>query len=434
MGTIIGVITTAVNIAFFQGLLLLLGIPPLIPKAAILVSFGCALVLTLTYYKIKNSKFMAFFVFSLLLFSFTVFVSHCLNGAVVKETISFYHYTFTACVAFFIFSNLPLNDALVAVVLKNFEFLFIFQIIFIFFKFMIVGITESHIGTISYQGGAIATIFPLLAISYYMNKFFFVKKRLIYLFFCLSFLFMAFATGKRAIYFFLPIILFLFVIVKCSLETREVRQYLKIIAVSTIISTVVFYLGVKGTPSLNPEHSRWGSFNISHVVDYVKQYNYSPQNKYVDGRMAGLLQAFRYISEQNFAILFFGAGPDQLINYKSRDGTEQKFGIGSSGSITGMATYLISVGVLGSVAVILPYVLIGIKSYFTLLENNSQIRTSKIVYLKVFVVCAMFVFLIDYIFYTRSFIHNHALNLVYFILAGISVNRTVNNRTENKFF
>ena len=431
MKTITYLMCFAVNVAFFQGLLYMIGIAPSVPKAIILLSSSFAFLLTIIYFKIRNLIFLSTFVLVLLAFSYIVFISHSLNDSILKETLSFYHYTFVACLSFFIFANLPLNSRLLAVIQKNFEILIVFQIIFIVYKFFKWGITESIVGTISYRGGALYTIFPLLAITYFISKFFYFKKKKIYLFFCVGLFFMAFVGGKRAIYFFLPVVLIVIFLIKNHIETSATlsMKNLKTVGILCAAMILIVNVGVRVTPTLNPEKSHWGSFDINHVVKYVKFYNYRPNREYVRGRIAGLFQAYKYIANSDITVFLFGSGPDKLINYKSRDGTERKYGINNSGAITGLATYLISVGVLGSALIIILYFLVGRQVYKTMRRQNNKPH-SVVYYLQFFVFCGTFVFMLDFIFYTRAFVQTHALNFLFFILAGISINKNLRFRTS----
>lgn len=425
MNTILSLMALAVVTAFFQGLLYMIGLPPAIPKAVVLVFTGFSFLLTVTYFKIPRSVFLTIVVFLLLCFSYVVLVSHALNGSVFKESLSFYHYTFVGCLALFVFSVLPVNEVALSRMLRLFEFLVLFQIVFIAYKFVLYGISENIIGTISYRGGALYTVFPLVGISYFLSKYFFSQKRHRYLLFCIGLIFMAFVGGKRAIYFFLPVVLVFFFILKNFLDNTLFTFRGKGRAILLLIGMVFFivYIGAKVTPTLNPERSNWGTFDIRHIANYIKWYNYRPNHQYVRGRIAGLRQSYKYIADSKKAVFLFGCGPDQLINYKSRDGTERKFGINNSGGITGLATYFISVGVGGGGLILLLYLATGYHAYRSV-GNFVDGKYGAITYCKVFTICATFVFILDFIFYTRAFVQTHALNLMFFSLAGICTNKS----------
>ena len=161
-------------------------------------------------------------------------------------------------------------------------------------------------------------------------------------------------------------------------------------------------------------------------------YNYRPNVTYsVQGRMAGLIQSYRHIANSNMNVYLFGSGPDKFINFKARDGTERQFGIYNAGGITGLATYLLSVGLVGSTLILYLYFFVGKEVYKNIRKNYHE-TISTVRFFQLFVILATFIFALDFIFYTRSFVQSHALNFLYFILAGISINKNIRFGTSSK--
>lgn len=422
--SIVNIICLAIILAFSRGVMDMIDIPPGLAKGAILGLTILAFLLSCFCLKINGLSFFMEFSLVFILYTNVVAFSSIINNSVLKETLTFYHATLIAFLSFIIFAYLPIKRRLMTRLVGTLECIMIFQIFFSICKLFTLGVTEAAAGTISYSGGAINTVFPLLAISWFLSKYIYFKQKKVYLLYCLGFLFMGYVGGKRAIFFFLPVILLFIVFLKNHLEAKRLlsKKNGKIIILVLLVIITTFYLGVKMTPTMNRERSKWGSFDLEFVLDYAIEYNYRPNREYVRGRMAGLVQSFKYTADLPPDKILFGSGPDQLINYESRDGTERRFGISNSGAITGLATYLLSVGVVGSILVFALHLMVGGKVY-SVLKRDYKKKKSPIDRYRFFILCATLVFAIDFIFYTRSFVHSSALSLLYFSFGGISLNK-----------
>ncbi len=129
---------------------------------------------------------------------------------------------------------------------------------------------EGLVGTFSVIGGAVGTSLPILGfIVLYFYRLGSLSK--------LDWLFVAglmligYTTGKRAIWFILPVVIIAFLV-----YVRGIRLN-KYLILGICVAPVVFYLGVRLTPSLNPENQVWGTFDLDHVFGYAETYQFGKE-------------------------------------------------------------------------------------------------------------------------------------------------------------
>lgn len=142
------------------------------------------------------------------------------------------------------------------------------QIIISVFKFAVFREQlEGLVGSFSIPGGEMGTTIPILwfVVLWLYRKGQFSKWDWLYL---LGLLFVGFTTGKRAVMFILPIVVFVFFV---YVQGRKVGKYaLYVLAFVPLL----FYLGVRLTPTLNPENQVWGSFDWDYAFGYAEEYQF----------------------------------------------------------------------------------------------------------------------------------------------------------------
>ena len=101
----------------------------------------------------------------------------------------------------------------------------------------------------------------------------------------LGLLFLGFAAAKRAVMFILPVIIGAFMF---YVTGRRINRNL---ALGILAVPMFFYLGVRLTPTLNPENKVWGSFDVDHVLNYAEKYQFGEDG--IDGQV-NVLQDMDY--------------------------------------------------------------------------------------------------------------------------------------------
>lgn len=136
---------------------------------------------------------------------------------------------------------------------------------------------EGLVGSFSIPGGEMGTTIPILwfIVLWLYRKGQFDKWDWLYM---LGLLFVGFTTGKRAVMFILPIVVFVFFV---YVQGRKVGKYaLYVLAFVPLL----FYLGVRLTPTLNPENQVWGSFDWDYAFGYAEEYQFG--KKGIEGQTA----------------------------------------------------------------------------------------------------------------------------------------------------
>lgn len=157
---------------------------------------------------------------------------------------------------------------------KILQFLYevvILQIIISIFKLVIFRHqVEGLVGSFTISGGGIGTSFPVIGfyILYIYRKGIF--KKLDWWLIVGLFLF-GWTTGKRAVWIILPIIIMLF-----FSYVRGVRLN-KYMILGLLAFPIMIYFGARLTPTLNPEHQVWGSFDLQHLYDYANKYQFGEE-------------------------------------------------------------------------------------------------------------------------------------------------------------
>lgn len=152
------------------------------------------------------------------------------------------------------------------------------QIIISVFKFAVFrDQLEGLVGSFSIPGGEMGTTIPILwfVVLWLYKKGQFSKWDWLYL---LGLLFVGFTTGKRAVMFILPIVVFVFFV---YVQGRKVGKY--VLYVLAFVP-LLFYLGVRLTPTLNPENQVWGSFDWDYAFGYAEEYQFG--KKGIEGQTA----------------------------------------------------------------------------------------------------------------------------------------------------
>ena len=157
------------------------------------------------------------------------------------------------------------------------------QIVLSILKMPLVGWqVEGLVGSFSILGGAMGTTIPIL---WFVNLWYYRKGQLgnwdwLYV---LGLLLVGFTTGKRAVMFILPVVVAAFMIYVPKLRLKS-----STIAMTILLVPLLLYLGVRLTPTLNPEHKIWGSFDWEYAMGYAETYQFGEEG--LQGQAAALEQ------------------------------------------------------------------------------------------------------------------------------------------------
>jgi len=221
-----------------------------------------------------------------------------------------------------------------------FFYLIMIQVFMSIVKLLLLGIEEAIVGTISYTGGASATVLPILGylIIWIRRNGKIAKSDWLII---ISLLIIPIASDKRAIWFMFP-----FALIVTNYYIRNIKLPIFSLFVSIMLVPIIFYVGLRLNPSLNPEHKIWGSFNIDYALNYSNEYTFGDQRfEDAHGRGAGLIVA---LSEAFDNLLLkqtvFGNGVNKVYEGDYLDFKFQDLSIRNKASAGGAVRVLLAFG------------------------------------------------------------------------------------------
>ena len=286
---------------------------------------------------------------------------------------------------------------------KLFEHLIIAQIIFTIAKlFIIQHPYEGLVGSITgVTGGGLGTTFPLLGLLWIaLNTNMNLKRKDIWM--IIGLLFIGFMTGKRAIWLLFPIF---FLLLSIYVYRRNFGK--KLIYVIVLFPAFV-YLGLRLSPTLNPDNKIWGEFDMDYAWNYSVKYSTGKKSNEDNiengiGRIGALTLVTDQLTNVDYFTkeTLFGYGlkyiyAADLDNYMD---SQYYFGINSRGSLTGVIMEYFAIGIFGVILHMIFLILI-----FHPIKNH-RLR---------FVMC--FLVLFDYIFYNSMIIREPGMMVLMFYL------------------
>jgi len=233
--------------------------------------------------------------------------------------------------------------------LKAVDIFVLSQIISSVIFYFILGRLERNVGTMATTGGSLATVWPLTFAPYYFLRFVIKgqKKDIVFL---AGLVFIGFASGKRAVYFFIPLSLIIiyygFLGSKIFLKNKKARRR---ILFSAMFLFLVLLLGISGTESL-AQGNGFSLKALKSAFNYAGEYstNESVVNGESTGRTGSTLNTFNALWADGNT--FFGNG---LTTLKGEI-TYRRYNVGYG--VTGLMRELISIGLIGGVLYLLFYV------------------------------------------------------------------------------
>jgi len=291
--------------------------------------------------------------------------------------------------------------------------LFIIQIPAAIIKLIIVGQSEKDlIGTVSWGAGVNSSLIPLFVITI-LFSFYLYNKNKSYIFFVAGFILFGITGNKRVIVYYIPLMVFItYFIYLFVFQKRRTFQDFKLLIFLITFSLMVFVIVVKTNPTLNPEHSRWGSFDLEYVLNYSDQYttthNYS---KYEMRRKDALIYFWEMILSAKPQRLLLGDGAGKLVQSDYVPGQESMgalYGVRYGGQMAAVWLVL-QVGLLGTIIYFVWFL------RFVVIVNH--FRKNEPLYLAFFSLTVLF--LIDSITYSYAFLRFDYLKGVYFLLFAL---------------
>lgn len=416
-------------VLYFQGVFSIIGFPMGVVKAVIEVLVWFFFAIALFDRNTVSRHFPGVFLFLL----FTIFY---LTAIILTNTLNFdaYSYFRHYLNSFILMSAVYMFPFPQSQVFRLNRFVFLLMILQVFasiFKLFAIGQYEEYAGTMIITNGSINTIFPLIAISFMVFAWFYLGHQRKYLLYSLGFLFMGWVGNKRGIYFYL-IIIILLILWK---RFRDLRQgsflpasVIRLIPVGLVMFAAIFYLGVRLTPTLNPDRKVWGRYDSDFLATYLYTYNLM-DDKTGDyrGRFGGTYVLMQdAISGGGMALKnptlksnLVGYGPDKIVgDVGVRFERQRQSGLERlSGTIgTGYTNVFIGLGLLG----------VFFTVWYFMFYNRRVSRISKLKSLNPYwktIASGTFmlgpIFLLDFFTYSASFHTTNTIYLTFFYFVAL---------------
>lgn len=271
--------------------------------------------------------------------------------------------------------------------------LVVLQIYFSVFKMVLIGgYMEGWVGSLTgINGGGMGTALPLLGLILFALKTDLKIRSLQDVAFLAGLLIIGFATGKRAVWILFPA---LFLMLGLYVYKQRIANKLFI---ALMVVPLVFYAGLRLSPTLNPEKKVGGSFDPDYALSYGLKYSAGIDKGHQDvqsgvGRI-GALNWMWHRLEKSDQRAWLGSGLEYMV-YADHENYSNKFyyqGILGRGSITGIISMFMTLGMTGCILFIL-FIL------SLLLQNNSRLN-------HVVIGVALF----DYVFYNATMLTSSSL-------------------------
>jgi hypothetical protein len=418
------------GMAFFQGVLSYLGMPSVFYK---LIIEACIAGLFFVYLyflsgrtkKSFNAPGLVWFV----LFTFTVFISVSVNDSDLMTSILMYRQILWPYLFFIAILNIDLSHNSINRINKFIVVLVVIQVPAAIYKYVMYGVVEDIIiGTFSVHEGALSTVFPMFIIGYALALYFVYKRNPFYLLLISGFIFFAWGGGKRAFFILLPVFMLLAYYIYYKTVSRSNIQLSKLFlsfVLIILISVMAIFVGAKSTPTLNPEGSYWGSFNVSFIISKTVDYEsrMGRERGTTGGRIATTKNVIGRIANSDFNEKFVGFGPDQLYM-----GENRRWEYGIRYGITGLNFGLISVGIAGTITLFMLFLTLGLRAGKTIKKIHDPFHKA----LAYGTILATIVFCFDFLMYSRAFFTDYLTSILFFYIVAIVLKHSIHDYQINE--
>jgi len=350
-----------------------------------------------------------------IIFTISFWLSYYINDGEIITILSQYFYKFGLVFILYHYFKNYLNNLYRIERLKRILLIVLYiQIALSIIKIIFVGFgVEKVTGSMSAGGAGIAVVSPIIFLIFYWL----IKggnfKRTDWIISILI-LIIALASNKRQPVIFYPVVLFtLFVYVKKDIRIYTLVKYLPLVL-------IIFYLGIRLTPSFTPENKTWGKFDLNYVRNYSLSYYFGTSNEEeifsenydYSGRGGGVTYYFQpqKLNLISLEELLFGKGLYEVAvraHGRFTATSRSDYGISHSGLIGEAGALLYSIGYLGTLSLVLLAVFI--------------IRTIKN---KRLALVLLLFFLWDFLFYYNQVIFNNQSAII--VLFIIFYTNTIN--------
>lgn len=259
---------------------------------------------------------------------------------------------------------------------------------------------EANVGTMGSQGGEIATTFPMFAFSC-MLAFFLYYNRPVFLAAGFSFVLVSYASGKLGIYYFLPVMLVLGLMLYAAAEGLQSAIKRSLVAALLAVGVLPFLLLLLShTDRAEMVQDEIGVRNkVGSFLSYTRDTNLESKTWYTTSRVGTSKRVIEETFRREPSVFLFGQGTSVLLDISglAEEGAYDEYGI-----IYGMVGWSTDALAVGWPAM---FAHIGFYSYLFYLLLRSRPTLGLDVYWKAILLTVQLGFFVFFITYTLYAIH-----------------------------
>lgn len=363
-----------------------------------------------------------------LLFIIISFSSSLINGESLLLLFLFLRKYLIIIIFFYTILNYPFKSNSYKYLDKLIIGLVLAQIVFSLIKYSLIGITEPIIGTMSVLGGGFTTIFGLTGVCL-STAFYLLKKERKYIVIAFLFIIFSLIGGKRAMFIYTPLIFLSVLYFYQKFERIKGFYFVKNLFFILIISSISIFAVVKLNPTLNPENTVGGTFDLNYLSKYSDWYlNDYEQDGVNQSRGKAPYKVIEVLSQDSNLNMLFGLGSGHLIENSLNSELSQydshldfllaKYNLGY-GVQTGVLMLLLQTGILGVLSYLSIFISLYRKSYFKVKSKFKYIEDNTQKSILLGSVSLFIVFFVIFVSYTSIIIDNYAPNILIFWIISI---------------
>lgn len=258
---------------------------------------------------------------------------------------------------FYALFNINLSDVQKEKLFKLIMILFLIQIPAALFKLITFGTIEHYIGTMSIKQGSMATIIPIMAISYLIARYLEFRK-IKDLVLILLFIAIGLISNKMAILFYV-MIMFVTLSYFYSLKNTQGFNLLNMIFIKKMMTVLVILVFISLAfislnPRANPEGIVGGSIDMDYLARYIDDYqNLKEKGSRIEGegRFEAPGLALDRLSSKGWLHVVLGFGPGDIVQssyLRYENPLLEKYNIGYGGRIA-LVWVMMQIGLIGVV-------------------------------------------------------------------------------------
>lgn len=404
-------------IAFFKGLIEQLGVNETHIQLLIDILIVMLALISIVFMIERKNIILLGSKFTLLFLGF-IFISYLLSDLNSLYLILFLRKFFIYIIFLYALLNIEFSMEDKENLFNLLLILFIIQVPAAFVKLILLqGTLEKIVGTMSVMEGSLATIMPLIPISYlislYLND-----NKIRYIVGILLFISIGLISNKLGILFYL---FGLFIILTVFYAKKETNIYFINRTFFLYITKIFFYLSIifllfaTINPRANPEHKVGGSIDIEFLMAFIDDYNHlklKGSTVEADGRSDAPFVAFKKLKERGEKNIWFGFGAGDIVSsgflpYKNP--LLEKYNIGYGGRL-GVVWIMMQLGVVGVIIFTLFHLNIFLKVYKRFSEE-----TKREVFIKILALMGVIIlFFIDFFTYSSELLYSAGVAISYY--------------------